>query len=882
MIGQSLGHYTILEKLGEGGMGVVYLAEDTILGRQVAIKVLLDAFCSDSELLARFEREAKVLASLNHPHIAQIHALEDIAGRRLLVMELVEGETLAERLAAGPLPPDDALRFARHIASALEAAHDRSIVHRDLKPGNIKITTENLVKVLDFGLAKTKLPGGGPGNSTDDAPMSEDATLTRTGSILGSPSYMSPEQARGQAVDKRTDIWAFGSVVFEALTGRRAFGGESFSETMVAILEREPNWSLLPEHLHPQARGLLHRCLRKDPDLRLHDIADARIEIDEVLTGSQDRLASEPQLSPRRAGMRRVLVRSLTIALVPAAMIAGYFLGRGSTGPKQISTSHVPFAPPVDVTLFYRSNPSVAISPDGRHVVYSGEHSGERLYRQDLWRSSTAEPVQGAEGATHPFFSPDGEWIAFYSAGSLYKAPLIGGDPTELVEVRDFWGATWTTDDEIFYTETPSIYRISAHGGAPELVISPDRERGEFAHTYPQLLPDGRSLLTTVALVGFHSRIVVTELDTGRQTVLFEGGINGRYLSTGHVVFVQDQDLVAMSIDLSSMEVGAPVRVLDNIAADTWDAAQHAISATGTIVYISGRADRDRHLVRTGPGTEPHVLGQEPRSYGGGLSISPGGDKVAVEIEDQRGASDIWIYDASRDDFSRLTSEPGWEGSPVWTPDSQKISFVSDRQGEIGIYWQPVDKSAPAEKLVGFETWGAPTSWSADGKLLAFDRFHPDTRADIWIYSLEQPDTPSVFSASSFNESTATFSPDGNWLAYESDETGRTEIYMQPFPGPAGRIKVSTTGGRQPRWSSDGEQIFFREGSRAMVASVQMEPHIATSIPQSFATEIGPAWDITPDGDSVITIRSDPQKELQLFLVINWFDELMRLAPPVP
>jgi serine/threonine-protein kinase len=798
------------------------------------------------------------------------------------VLELVEGETLAEQLRGCALPVDEGLEVCKQIAEALEAAHEHGVIHRDLKPANVKVTPDGIVKVLDFGLAKAFV------GDTSAAVIADSPTITaehtRPGVVLGTAAYMSPEQARGKPLDKRTDIWSFGCVLYECLTGRRPFQGETTSDTIAKILEREPDWDTLPPSTPPIVQLLLRRCLQKDRRRRLHDIADARIEIDEAL--SQPDVGWPGVAAPVSQAARRprALLWGLLALSAMGALVLGFFFGSSIRREQRPAPMHIPVAVAPDLDLTYKTYPTLAISPDGRRLALAPRSNGTRLYVQELDQPGGARPIPGTEGAINPFFSPDGQWVGFFvsaraDAGTLWKVDLSGGTPIELVDIADFWGASWMSDDEILFTEAPNVMRVSAAGGTPTVVTTPDLGRGEFAHTWPQMLPGGEDVLYIIAFKVEKSRIAVTSLATGKQTILFEGGIYARYVPTGHIVFAQGNSLMAMSFDPDRLQTGAPGRILENIVARRWGAALYALSQNGSLAYLSASPEGRQTLVRIDPEGTRRLLTSKRHQYGEDFRFSPDGQRVALEISDHQGGTDLWIYDVLRDDLSRLTFEPGWEDDPVWSADGRKVAFSSDREAG-GVFWKRADGSGPVERLVGTGMelcW--PSSWSPDGKRLAFVQQQLDTRKDIWIHSTEKPEAPQVFLATRFNERSPVFSPDGRWIAYQSDQTGHAEIYVRPYPGPGPSWKVSTGSGHQPRWSSDGRRIFFREGSRAMVALVQEGPEFSTSLPEVLFDGLGGNWDVSPDGAYFITLESEPREPPRLNLVINWFEELEAKVP---
>ena len=644
MIGTSLSHYRITEKLGQGGMGEVYRAEDTNLSRQVAIKVLPDEFAHDAERLARFEREAKLLASLNHPNIASIYGLEQADGKPFLVLELVEGKTLAERLKKGRIPLDETLDICRQIAEGLEAAHEKGIIHRDLKPSNIKITPEGKVKVLDFGLAK----------AFHDEPSSPDLShfptldeqTTQPGVILGTAAFMSPEQAKGKPVDKRADIWAFGCVLFEALTGRRAFPGKTTSEILAGVLEREPKWDELAD-VSPRVRDLLRCCLRKDPTKRLHDIADARIEIEEVLAGT-----AEPRLEDGRAG-RPILGRhhlfwaASMFAVLAAGVALGLILLRQNPVERVMQfTLELPVDRPLAFGL--EAPPALAISPDGSDVVYAGAPKGKpsQLFLRSFGHPDV-QPIAGTEGAYSPFFSPDGKWVGFFADGKLKKVPVSGGAASTLCDAPRGWGGTWGPGNNITFARSLSsgLWQISAEGGPPKAVSFLQPAQGEQQHGSPQMLPDGRSILFEVWTgSNFDSaRIALLDTKTGEVRKLLDGGSNPVYIRTGHIVYARNDTLLAVPFDVSKLRLtGTPVPVMHNVmSARGLGIPVFAVSQNGTLVYAPAAAQEDELLVRVDRNARAQPILKERRPIGR-VRLSPDGRRIAFStVETQYSIRDL-------------------------------------------------------------------------------------------------------------------------------------------------------------------------------------------------------------------------------------------------
>jgi Tol biopolymer transport system component len=908
MIGKTLGHYRIVEKLGAGGMGVVYRAEDKTLDRQVAIKVLPDAFTGDPERLARFEREAKLLASLNHPNIAAIYGLEEAEGKRFLVLELVEGQTLAERLHKGPLPLDDTLETCRQIVEGMEAAHEKGVVHRDLKPANIKITPEGKVKILDFGLAKAYQKEGSVPDLSKSPTLTDE--ITRPGVILGTAAYMSPEQAKGKTVDKRADIWAFGCVLFECLAGEGAFQGETITEIVAAILKSEPDWSQLPKDTPVLVRSLLRRCLQKDPSLRLRDVGDARIEIEESL-GQPTEVVS---------GSRRFFLGWLA-AGAAVILLAGLLIDitvRKATQP-------APSFPVVRAVIKlepgqwldgmrgrfeHPSRSAVAMSKDGRFIVYSavkenpGPQDKPHLYlrRTDQWE---AKPIAGTEGGMNPFLSPDDRWVGFWAgelwAGKLMKVAIDGGVPVPLCDAQLLFGASWASDNSIIFTHATDsgLFKVSAEGGECESLTTPDKTKDEFSHRLPHCLPDGKGVLFTVMREPFdlQPRIAWLDLKTRKWRVLMGDAADARYVPTGHLVFLRQGTLMVVPFDLARHEVtGQPVPAIANVmqtlnatgAPYNSAAGQFSISDSGWLVYTEGGIlpDQQNSLVWVDHkgGAEPIASIKAPFFV---PRLSPDGQRIAyITIGRESG---VWVYDLNRGTASRLTGE-GKANFVTWTPDGKRVAFAWCKSGLPNLYWQPADGSSAMERLATSDHYQAPGSWSPDGATLAFVEEHPDTFYDTLLLDLRSRHvTP--FLNSRANERWPEFSPDGRWMAYESNESGHGEVYVRPYPGPGGNWLISQDRGIEPLWARDGKQLFYRQWDheQVWVVDVRTDGGFSASKPRLLFKAPGldsgspiRGWDLSLDGQRFLMVKLEeakPTPVTEMVLVQNWFEELKRLAP---
>jgi protein kinase-like protein/WD40 repeat protein len=792
--GVRLGPYEVTAPIGVGGMGEVYRATDTNLGRQVAIKVLPDAFASDPERLARFEREAKTLASLNHPNIAQIYGFEKADGIRALVMELVEGPTLAERIAQGPIPINEALPIAKQIAEALEAAHEQGIIHRDLKPANIKLRSDGTVKVLDFGLAKALEPLTGTGVGATASPtITSPAMMTGLGMLLGTAAYMSPEQARGKAVDKRSDIWAFGCVLYEMLTGRRTFEGESVSDTLAAVLQGQPDWTALPHGTPSPIRALLRRCLDRDPRERIAHLAAALFVITEHGT-----LEAGPERGePARATRRRVAVVGAA-ALLFGAVVAGTGVWVLRPDAPALVTRTIVTTSDAATLNLQGDGRNLAITPDGTRVVYGGTNG---LVVRALDR---LEPtVLGGIGAPRTIFmAPDGQWVGFFDGNTaLKKVPITGGPAVTLTATDGTAprGATWSEDGTIIYaTQTPAtgLNRITSAGGTPAVLTKPDHAGGEADHFWPEFLPGGRSVLFTIATSSGGSdnaQVAVLDLRTGTYKTVLRGGQHAHYVSTGHLVYGAADTLRAVPFDLGRLEVtGPPVPIIESLVTTSDGGLEIALAVTGTLVYVPGHdVGTQRLLVWVDRMGREELVATQPRAFIY-PRIAPDGSRVAVDISDRD--RDIWIWDIARQTLTRLTFNPTLDAYPVWTRDSRRIVFLSLRAGAGNIYSQAADGTGTVDRLTESANLQVPYSVSPDGTVLVLRQDSPQTRTDLLSLSLTSgghPPRPLV--QTMFAEANAEVAPDGRWIAYQSDESGRDEIYVRPFPDVSGgRWLVST------------------------------------------------------------------------------------------
>jgi len=898
LTGRRIGVYQVLARLGAGGMGEVYRAHDTRLGRDVAIKILPSAFTSDPDRLARFEREARMLASLNHPHIGAIYGVEEESGDggthvAALILELVEGQTMAERLARGPLPAAEALTFARQVADALDAAHEKGIVHRDLKPANIKITSDGAVKVLDFGLAKLDARG-----AFDAGALSQSPTVTiggtREGVIVGTAGYMSPEQARGTSVDKRTDVWAFGCVLYEMLTGRLAFAGETVSDTIAAVLGREPDWDALPDETSPGLRRLLQRCLDKDPRRRLRDIADARIELEDTLAASSASLIST---SARDASHRRAVPWYAVATVVLSALIATIAVWNLKPVPATAPQSEARLTLPVPegIRLPLGSFGSViAVSPDGNHVAFVGESANtDRLYLRTL-KDADTKMLPDTDDAAQPFFSPDSRWLAFFAGGKLKKVPTTGGVPVVVCDVPASRGGFWSENGTIVFSPQAraGLFQVSADGGAAKQITTLDTSRGETSHRLPELLPGGETILFAAYGATYQDvAIVAQSLKTGERQVLIEGASLPRYVSTGHLLYVQPKrpgTVMAVAFDPKSQRImGTPAPVVEGVLSERGDYAHWSIARSGMLVYAPGGFQEPKsnlvYVDRKGVATPVGTPLLRPYSF---PRLSPDGRRLVITLQGIQ--SVLWIYERATGTFNRLTFA-GNNDWAAWTPDGKRVTYASNRAEPWRLFWKSADGSGNEEPLLAMKVGNQqPYSWSPDGKVLVYSDGRPEAGQDIWALRVDGDRQPTPILHTLASEVDARLSPDGRWLAYASDESGRYEVYVQSFSGSGGKWQISSNGGREPVWAHNGRELFYRNEGKMLAAEVATQPtfQAATSRllfqgPYEATTTLSPDYDVTPDDQRFVMVqRSDQQSPTTDFnVVVNWLEELKQRVP---
>jgi len=816
MTPEKIGAYPIERELGRGGMGVVYLGRDTRLDRRVAIKVLPEAFAMDPERLARFEREARMVASLNHPNIAGIYGIEESEGHRFLALEYVDGDTLAERIGRGPLSLDDTLDVCRQVAAALEAAHEGGVVHRDLKPANIKVTTAGEVKVLDFGLAKS---GAAPG--ADSAPdLSNSPTLTRgvtaAGVILGTAAYMSPEQARGKPVDKRTDIWAFGCLLYECLTGRQAFAGETVSDMIARILQGEPEWNALPARTPERIRGLLRRCLEKDSKRRLRDIGDARMEIDDVIAvhASSSSIQAADTARVAASGSRRLVEWGRLAAVALLALGAGWFVPRATQHPVSPQPVRFTVSQPEGVFLSTDGG-STILSPDGRTLAFVAVDSTRESH---IWlrnlESTVARKLAGTEQAGAPFFwSPDSRQLAFTVQEKLKRIAVTGGDAETVCPIRALRGGSWNRDGVMIVApySNGAIYRVAAGGGELKQVTQVDTTRSETAHRFPQFLPDGKHFLFTVlpARDGKFDTYVGS-LDSPKRQLLLSAPTGVTWAPPGHLLYSRDDKLIAQGFDAGSLKLrGEPVSLGDVVNGTEFSGGPIAsASLTGSVAFGTSQLTSQRLAWVDYDGRELERVPLAPGPYFS-PSLSPDDRRVALRRNESAALSDIWIADLERGVATRFTDEPGSNDAPRWSPDGTRIAYIWSNNSPQRIKVKSLSGEAVTAFLDSDPLFKQFYGWTPDGQNLLYARLDPVTQWDLWVLPMNGNREPRPYLKTRFIELGASVSPDGRWLAYNSNESGEVEAYVQSFPVAGGKYQVTNGGGGSWGWSRDGKQLLY-------------------------------------------------------------------------
>jgi len=871
--GTKLGTYEIVGPLGAGGMGEVYRALDSKLKREVAIKVLPVEFCRDTDRVARFQREAEVLGSLNHPHIAAIHDLAEFGESRFLVLELVKGEILAERIARGPIPIDDALAIAKQIADALDAAHEKGIVHRDLKPANIKLTPDGNVKVLDFGLAKVRESGEMITNLSNSPTI---MTASTPGMILGTAAYMSPEQATGKGVDKRTDVWAFGCVLFEMLAGRQAFSGDTTTEVLAAILRGEPDFAMLPRDTPAPVLRVIRLCLRKDANQRPRDIRDLFIHLD----------APEITVSVAQ-GNRRALTAAVMATLVILAITARLIVSRNPDSSKRSAVMFT-INEPVEVLQQGSRRSSIAVSPDGAKLVFVRDG---RLYARSIDQLEATPLTLPDPNTSGPFFSPDGLWVGFFSGSGpglgLVKVAMSGGAPVQIHQVGPVaMGATWGTDGYIYFSpdETSGIWRVLADGGTAESVTTPNVDKGEVGHRTPDLLPGGVGLLYTAWKSNLQdASIMVRALPAGEPRIVVPGAISARYLPTGHLIYAQAGSLFAVPFDSGNLRItGSPVEIIHGVVMNPeYGSSQYSFGGT-TLAYAPGGVQmpqRSLLLVEKETGVS-RPIGSARRPFDR-VRVAPSGREILTNVE---GTTYWWSYDLERDTLSRLDyardslalSADGENVAVLKHADPEQRIVVMSRAGGKGeqIIWKGSERD-----IVQLG------SWSPDSKVLAFSVLSSQGGRHIWIAEVGNGSPSRPWLNSNFPESQPVFSPDGKWIAYMSNESGRYEIYIRSFPDAGNKKQVSTDGGADPIWTPKGIELLYRRRNSVFAVPVDTKlpirigkPRVLFEKPYLWGVVGSRSHDIMPDGRTLVVIAPSQEESAatQLNVILNWQEELRR------
>ncbi len=883
MIGRKIAHYEITDRVGAGGMGEVYRAQDTRLGRSVALKVLPDAFARDAERLMRFEREARLLASLNHAGIATIHGIEHDGDVHVLIMEMVEGEDLAKRIARGPIPPDEAVAIARQVADALEAAHEQGVVHRDLKPANIVVSADGVVKVLDFGLAKA-VEGDASASGLSQSPTLLNSSPTAAGVILGTAAYMSPEQARGRRVDRRADIFAFGCVLYEMLTGRQAFGGETVSDTLAAVLRAEPDWDALPAGTPEKMRALLRRCLEKDPKQRLRDIGEARIALESIARGEDDAPTAATPGAAARGRSRAVWV----LAALLCVTSAGWFLTARRAPVTEEHLLRASIVPPTGTPFSLRGvhpGPPV-ISPDGRYLAFALDTAeGVRLAVREL-ASDEVRTLAGTDGAGYPFWSPDSRQVGFFAQGKLKRVEIAGGAPITICEADVGKGGTWSTDGTIAFAPSygTAIFKIPAAGGTPEAVTHMDSTRHESSHRFPRFLPDQKHFLYVVRSFGGSDAghtLRVGSIDGEPEKDIFATESDAVY-AAGYLFFIRQGTLTAQPFDAESFSLsGDPIKIAEGVR--VLSGATHGVfdvSPNGIAVYQVGQdASGGQLTVVDGSGKELHALGGI-ENFAGTPRISPDGRTLVCGIFDRvGGTSDLWLLDMARGTKTRFTFSPVNDSNPAWSPHGLRIAYSSGPAGALSVLVKPIAgaaREAPLENS-GHDLFLA--AWSPDGRYVLCHELGATGQGQLRAFPVGGGDAPDPLAGSVLPKSLGgtfglygvSFSPDGNWLAFESNEGGREEIYAIPFSEVGRKWQITQSGGAAPHWA--GHHVYFTKDraiwrvpveARAGGLDIGAEERV-------YAGQWTDSFDVSRDESRIVVLRQNTSSDdAPLSLILNW------------
>jgi len=896
MLNKTILHYKIIEKLGEGGMGIVYKAEDTKLHRPVAIKVLPPHLLVSTDDRSRFNREARAAAALHHTNISTVFEINDHDGAPFIVMEYIEGQTLNHHIEKSPLKLQDAISIAIQVAEGLKAAHAKDIVHRDIKSSNIILGRENLAKILDFGLAKTSMS----------------TKLTQMGSTIGTVAYMSPEQVSGKEVDSRTDLWSLGVVLYEMISGRLPFSAEYDQAIFYSILN-EPHEPItgLRSGVPMELERIVNKAMAKNPDERYQQVNEMLVDLKNLKKNlsslmKQTSTVNRVLYEDKQKRWKALIPWIITIIAV-SVTITSLFLWRTTSITEQSPIRFVYNLPP-DQTLeiedveFYGS--ALTISPDGSQFVYTATDSGgnTKLYRRPIGQF-VSTPISGTEGANNPFFSPDGQWVGFFSGGWLKKVPTLGGMPINICEAKAGFGASWGTDETIIFspTFTSGLLTVSAAGGSPKAITILNSQEGELSHRWPEILPDGKSVLFTIdtGMGGDAKHIAVYSMASGEQRILIKKGTDARFALNGYIIFIRGGSLLAAPFDIKRLEIiGSPVKILDGVKYSGAGGGQYSFSRNGTLVWIPASdlipitpefsstvsfpkvAESSLLWVDRQGNTQPVLA--SPRGYWA-PSFSPSGKHLAITIE-----LDIFILELYRGALTRFTFE-GRNHIPVWTPDGKRLTFSSAREEHPNIFWKMADGSGDAERLLTSKQHQDPGSWSPDGKILAYAELHPETNWDIWLLQLENQNQPEPFLQTNFNEYHPMISPDGQWLAYTSDESGQPEVYVRPFLAGGGKWLISTEGGHEPLWARNGSELFYRNTGKLMAVTIETGSTFIAGRPRLlFQREDEPSemnpfgspnYDVSPDGRFLIIKPNPSSPSTQINFTLNWFEDLKHRIP---
>jgi serine/threonine-protein kinase len=889
--GARLGAYEIVSAIGAGGMGEVYRARDTKLNRDVAIKILPELFAADRERLARFEREAQTLAALNHPHIAQIYGV--VEHPAAIVMEFADGEELAHRIARGPVPIDDALAIARQMADALEAAHEHGIVHRDLKPANVKVKPDGTVKVLDFGLAKAMTTDATQAvrhaELANSPTFTSPALLTSLGVIVGTAAYMAPEQAKGKTIDRRADLWAFGVVLYEMLSGRAAYDGETVTDVLAAVVTRDPDWTQLPATTPPGVRRLLARCLTRDPKNRLADAGEARHQLDEAAAQPAPAIgASPPPTARSRGGM--ALVPWIVAALL--AGVAGWLVWQRPHAPEPLALRYAVETPP-KTTLNVVSRPAIALSPDGTSLAYVGTSAGiSRIYvrRQSEFESRA---IQGTEGGSEPVFSPDGRWIAFVAGNKLNKVLVGGGSVEPIANVNDPRGFAWDTPDVITFSPeaVSGIFEVAPQAGAvPKPITTPVANR-ERTHRWPQRLPGGATIFTVGSLSSpdnYDDATIEAVSPTGERQVLVKGASMARYVPPGALVFVRASRLFAVAFDPHTLAVtGTPVPLGTLVAGDSTTGASSFAYAAGAFAYVPGVSEAAQHRLawmdRTG---RTEAVDLHPGMYFD-VALAPDGMRAAVEAVGS-GGTDIWVYDFDRKTDTRLTFG-GSHRTPVWSRDGAFVYYdaLAADGSSNDIRRKRADGSRDEELITTLKKNTFLRDIDSGGQLLIdYNSAGRGSTSDIATLSPGPDAAPVPVIATPFDDWVAKWSPDHRWIAYQSNESSRMEVYVREASGQGGRWQISTAGGEEPRWSADGRELYYRNDTQMMAVSIEPGPAFRSGQPRllfdglyNLRSESNITYDVDSKRGRFLAIRlaEDASPATAIRVALDWSSELSRL-----